>query len=520
MEAKTHVSGNVKVNLFGLVLGFSPPKLTKRNDWMMTVALVDETTPLCDPCDVTTAGDTVKSININMFARKLENLPDLLYAGDVLRLHRVELKEWNDELQLLGITASSYVVGRDESSFGNGGAWTILPTAKMEFSLSDEDERRMRDLWQWGQGRLRTFPSMKSEQSFKLCDMQRQDHSHFEYYGDDSTRGDLTVMVAAIIPVPDGERSRVSARGFLRVWDGTGFPSSDPLPLATAQASDSVKFGDPPPDALLAISNVIDKLHLMGLKRELQAPLAVTGRVANVTIWEQSHWNIVSRALKVGSFIRLRNVQDTRMVDSGLRCLAVYAKSGLTPLPQITYEVISILEAHQIRLQRREPLNPQSGVLTLKSARNTYVSTNDFSIVDPIQMIEFSSQNKPSLESFAALQVPSAFSGLVKIVATIPPIHVLLQSPVFLGQGCESKSMHRFGLRVSDQTREMDVIVPDFVAQRLLQLPEGASNPNKAKVIRDLKRSIEKNASCKVELSSFMDNGEKFLVLKKLELES
>ena len=39
--------------------------------------------------------------------------------------------------------------------------------------------------------------------------------------------GDLTVMVSAILPVPEALKTTTTPMGYLRVWDGTGAPESD-----------------------------------------------------------------------------------------------------------------------------------------------------------------------------------------------------------------------------------------------------------------------------------------------------
>jgi hypothetical protein len=98
------------------------------------------------------------------------------------------------------------------------------------------------------------------------------------------------------------------------------------LPLASAAAGAAVKNGDPPCEALQSIASVIESIKSADGDRDtgddvasLEPPKSLCGRVANVAVWEEPHWDLVREVLRVGSFIRLRNVHESRMYD-GLKC--------------------------------------------------------------------------------------------------------------------------------------------------------------------------------------------------------
>jgi hypothetical protein len=136
------------------------------------------------------------------------------------------IQEWKGDVQLLGRRASSYVVVRPQSSESNAPVddWSIISTAKGGTTFGAEDTERAAALWHWAQARLASHPTLKPSTKMKLSDLSRQDQRE----ATEENHGDLTVMVSAILPVPDGLKTASTPLGFLRVWDGTGTPTSDP----------------------------------------------------------------------------------------------------------------------------------------------------------------------------------------------------------------------------------------------------------------------------------------------------
>jgi hypothetical protein len=135
------------------------------------------------------------------------------------------IQEWNGDVQLLGRRGSSFVVVRPQSSESNAPVddWSIIPTAKDGTIFTAEDTERAAALWHWAQARLALYPTLRSSTKMKLSDLSRQD----QLESTEETYGDLTVMVSAILPVPEGLKTASTPIGFLRVWDGTGTPTSD-----------------------------------------------------------------------------------------------------------------------------------------------------------------------------------------------------------------------------------------------------------------------------------------------------
>jgi hypothetical protein len=181
-----------------------------------------------------------------------------------------------------------------------------------------------------------------------------------EKYQDSIPRGDVTLLVCAILEMAPEKRSSATPRGFLRVWDGTGPPTSDPFPDdCISNGYNASRDGDPPSCVVEKLAGIVQELRRIRQNPNLQEPKALTGRIGNVAIWEEPFWELVQKAVKVGSFIRLRNVHDTRIPNGIRRYLMVFAKSYLTPLPNMTYEV-----AEFCLLEEREVTTPV-GVLVV-----------------------------------------------------------------------------------------------------------------------------------------------------------
>ena len=69
---------NFKVNLYASVVAVTPPRRTKRGDWTIAATLLDESCPT--------------PMTINIFCKKQERLPQLIWMGDVIRIHRAAVE--------------------------------------------------------------------------------------------------------------------------------------------------------------------------------------------------------------------------------------------------------------------------------------------------------------------------------------------------------------------------------------------------------------------------------------------
>ena len=338
-------------NVYAIALSSSAPYRTKRGDWMVSVLLIDESLPptklVNDSNENNSNADNipanpsahiyVPSISINIFHPDKSKLPVIRYAGDVIRAHRVAVQEYNGDIQLVGRRNSSFYVVRPrneklmmENPQGQG--WVESYTASKPSMLDVDDYLRMRDLWRWGRQRFGEHPILHGKERISIADVGPVDDLERAMAGipieRTVTNGDLIAMVTAIIPQPPEQVSDRTPRAFLRLWDGTGRPESDPILVDSLAARQAIQEGDPPSSVLTAISKIVPTLTKGvggdGESEGFEPPKCLCGRVVNVAIWEAEQWERIrsnESGIRVGKFVRLKNVNDGRLgAENPKRC--------------------------------------------------------------------------------------------------------------------------------------------------------------------------------------------------------
>jgi hypothetical protein len=84
---------------------------------------------------------------------------------------------------------------------------------------------------------------------------------------------------------------------------------------------DKIPIEEPSSEILSSLACVVDYLRRDKEDSQiegLQPPKSLCGKIMNVVIWEDSHWNFIRRSvannqLTVGNFIHLRNVKERRL---------------------------------------------------------------------------------------------------------------------------------------------------------------------------------------------------------------
>ncbi|KAL7566362.1 hypothetical protein ACA910_011106 [Epithemia clementina (nom. ined.)] len=437
-------------------------------------------------------------------------------------------------MQLMGSRGTSYLVFRKDVWPASHANWVVRSPSK-KCSVSDDDESRFFQLWNWGQDRILAQPTIKPDHAWTLADFAAVG-------GDDNDReeGDLTVMVTTMVKLHD--QSTIAPVELLRIWDGTGAPTSEAYPIAVVSSSHNnnnetapaVDEGDPPPEAMLRLSHVVSELRgRVQQQQNLSIPEAVTGRVANALIWEESHWELFADTVKPGSFVRLRNVKLADLPGSanGQRCLMVYVKTHLTPLPSMTYEVVRLIERHDKRLKRKEPLNPDSGVLPLSwndgGAHHADPMGGPSTTTVSPHNTNWGTAIVSTLAELVASPGSACFSGVVRISDTVPSIHSASDSAL------ESKlrlANEGIGLRLEQQEQQQGVNEDDsaicFIdvivglgssSAEVLLIALSEKVPFQGKVVSRLRQSIIQKGHWMATVYGIVYEGSRYFQLDKLE---
>ncbi|CAJ1928291.1 unnamed protein product [Cylindrotheca closterium] len=414
------------------VVGFTCGRRTKRGDWMMSATLVDQTS-------------NEKPTTLIVFAKDREDFPKISRAGDILYMHNIYLDEWNGSVQITGMKEkSSYVVVRNEE----GDDWKVIPTAKDEFCFDENDEKKSQTLWHWTQHFLQQHSIIQPEHSFTLQQMVGLPEGS-------SKDKDMVVMVSGLFAFPPEQQDGRTPYGILRIWDGTGQSTSDPLPMQLISARHAQRHGDPPPEALKKISDVIDALVAANgiLENGWQPPKALCGKVANAVVWEETYWDMIQKNLSVGSFVRMRNVEVRPWNYNGIMSVMVTNRSWLTPIPDESLEIGSLLREHDTRVQRNE-YNPDSGILPTPVVENNH--RND-------------SVGK-QIEAFASNPEVMSFVGLVHLGDTYPKYDWDLK-PFCKYSSDGSTFVYQFAITLCDNSGMIDVIVNNLSGEAIIGMP-------------------------------------------------
>eukprot|EP00536_Pseudo-nitzschia_multiseries_P009099 jgi/Psemu1/241828/estExt_Genewise1.C_2470030 len=321
---------NLSVNLYACVQCATPPKMTKRGDWMVSATLID------DSCQT--------PMTINIFCKERKLLPELVWIGDVIRIHRAVVEIWHEKIQLQGLKATQYIVVRKIRS-----EWQVHPTALSSFTFNQSDEERSQALWRWAKEHSKEHPSIKPEHCFTLSDFQQQTK---EVAAATLQHRDITVMVVDKFRY---QSSSILPQGLLRVWDGTGRSHSDPLLMQSSilAPGPGERRGMAQTKALEQVMRASQQLQFS--VENLGVPISLCGCTCNVVVWEKAHWDLIDQHIPVGTFLRLRNVTiPDRLDGKEIRSIFLKGKSWMIALPTDNFEVSSLLYHHYERVCQRK----------------------------------------------------------------------------------------------------------------------------------------------------------------------
>ncbi|TYZ63002.1 hypothetical protein PybrP1_009808 [[Pythium] brassicae (nom. inval.)] len=130
-----------KAFVYGVVVNMSLPKRTRGSDYSMTVHVVDESCP-----------QRCHALQVVIFFPKTELMPKVLYVGDVIRFHRLEVKRYLNNLQgVCHPKFTRHLVIREDPQTGELQQHTCSDT----WTFDDSDAARVREILHWSRQGLR-----------------------------------------------------------------------------------------------------------------------------------------------------------------------------------------------------------------------------------------------------------------------------------------------------------------------------------------------------------------------------
>lgn len=173
----------------------------------------------------------------------------------------------------------------------------------------------------------------------------------------------------------------------------------------------------------------------------------------------------------------------------------------MTPLPNDSYEIKELLKDHQQRVLRKDPYNPQSGVLPLQGEPEQDVDETSMDVEQ---------DGSASIARCISEAAPSSFEVKFHITGTIPSAD---EGEHALRCLCNANK-YQFAVNVNDETAAIDALVPNQVGEALFQLEAvEASDIPSSEAAAIMKDVTSEDKLWKGEIRSFELNGAQFFIL-------
>ncbi|XP_013880270.1 protection of telomeres protein 1 isoform X2 [Austrofundulus limnaeus] len=170
------------VNVYGVVVFFRQPYQSRGTDFCSSLKITDQSN---------------HSVACTIFCENLEDHPKIFKIGDIIRMHRVKVKSYNNSVTLVSTFGFSVV------TFDGSVGGALEPrTSSKSFSFTEEDRQTVEELRSWAAGHV-LGPSVLS--AVPLSDVQLTGYF------------DLTCQLLAKATIQNNCT-------LLRVWDGTKCP--------------------------------------------------------------------------------------------------------------------------------------------------------------------------------------------------------------------------------------------------------------------------------------------------------
>ncbi|KAK5621465.1 hypothetical protein CRENBAI_005049 [Crenichthys baileyi] len=170
------------VNVYGVVVFFKQPFKSRGTDYCSSLKITDQ---------------SEHKVGCTIFCERLEDHPKIFHTGDIVRMHRVKVKIYNNSLTLVNTSGFSVV-----TFHGTVGGAVEPRTSSKTFHFDEDDRRTVEELRSWAASQT-LLPSVSAAVPLSAV----QPSAYF----------DLTCQLLAKATVD-------TTCTLLRVWDGTRCP--------------------------------------------------------------------------------------------------------------------------------------------------------------------------------------------------------------------------------------------------------------------------------------------------------
>lgn len=200
--------------------------------------------------------------------------------------------------------------------------------------------------------------------------------------------------------------------------------------------------------------------------------------------------------------------------------IMVHNKSSMTPLPDKTFEIRTLLQEHQIRVRQKDPFNRRSGLLPLENGVQSALGSTEVN-GEAISSGISSRLRRHTLAKCISEPAGKIFAVEFHVVKTEPSLsesEVGLRSLCVRNEnGSSKKSMvFQFVVRIDDRTAQLDVLVADGVAECLLGRTADEACQSTCSGIEILDTVTMQDATWNGTIRSVVSKGFKYFTLESV----
>lgn len=208
-----------------------------------------------------------------------------------------------------------------------------------------------------------------------------------------------------------------------------------------------------------------------------------------------------------------------------IRTVIMLNRSSITPLPEYTYEVQSLLKQHDERLKRKEKVNPTSAILFDSSRAEAPKRHMNKSWLGTTPAPRKNGDNVHFIHQCIGDNAPSIFNIRAKLSNMMPNINVDVPDSI---QKCcikgDEGTIFQFALQFEDESAKIYVIIPNDIAENQIMrctardLVKSEESNLRRQCVDRLTKMIELRSFYEARIKSAVIGDEKYFFLDQIDI--